>query len=496
MKEQPSQGRTLTERAAAGAAWALTGRGLCQVVGLGLSLLLLRLLEPKDYGLVGMVTAFIYILADVRDLRFSDALIQRKEVFESHLRSVFCLQAGVGLLFSVVLVISAPLIARFYQKPALLLITVALGLKPFLDSLADVSRALLVRRMEFRKIALADIVSLAVSGTLAVLLAFKGYGVWALVSLNLGVSAITSGIVIAAAGWLPIPGVHPGRLRELWRFSTYLYGARLLAQFSRNGDKVLIGWSLGDVALGMYGLGFRLMMIPLEQVAWVIGRVMFAALSEIRDDLERFRNAYLRSVRLLSLITFPITAGLCVTVSELIHAIARPEWSGAIMIIRIFCVIGFIESIGTTAGWIFFSRGRTGRQFAWMFVVLAATIAAVAIGLPYGIEGVAVAYLVRTVLLVIPELAIAFRLVGLRVRTLLNWLAPTAIATGIMALAVLSLGAVLSVYFTLSAWAMLIAKVACGVLVYVACIWAGASELWDEVFELLRGFLQKGKVAA
>ncbi len=192
----------------------------------------------------------------------------------------------------------------------------------------------------------------------------------------------------------------------------------------------------------------------------------------------------------MKLITFPVTIGLCVAAADLVHAFMRTEWAEGIRVIRIYSVIGFFESVGTTVGWIFFSLGRTKREFAWMAVQLGATIAAVLVGLRFGIVGVAAAYLVRTLVLLIPSFVVAFRLIELRVGVLLRWLAPTAAAAGIMGLAVWSLRAVLMVHFALPAWAMLIAEVAWGVAVYAACIWTIGSEVWAEALGLLRGFLR------
>jgi len=494
----PQPAVTLTQRAARGAAWALVGRGLHQGLGVVLSLLFLGLLLPEHYGLIALGMVLVYVAGDVRDLRFADALIQRKELRTEHIRSAFSIQVGTGLLLSGVLAGLSPLLGRFYNAPELVLVAAALALRPFLDSLGDVSYALLVRRMAFGRVALSNVLSLALSGALAVWLAVAGWGVWALVALNIAGSVVRSAVLIACARWLPVPGWSWSAVREMWRFSMFLYGARFLGQLSRNVDKVIVGRILGDAAVGVYSLGFRLMMLPLEKIAWEVGRVMLSTLSKIQDDLERFRGAYLRAVAVLSLITFPVTAGLCVTAGEFVGAVAKPEWqlAGTVTVIRLFCLAGLVESVATTVGWIFFVRGRTDWQFAWNFVPLAATVAAVIIGVRYGVKGVAAAYLVRTTLLAVPAFGVSFRLIGLRLGSLFRALSATALATAVMAAAVLAVRAALIAHAALPAWSLLVIEAGVGVAVYLGLLWLTKPAVWREAIDLLRGFLARKNPSA
>lgn len=482
----PDDPRTLTQRASRGAAWAITGSGLRQVVGVVLSLVLMRLLSPDSYGLIGMVMAIVYIVNDVRDLRFADALIQRKQLSDGQRSSVFWLHVGVGSVLTAALVAGAPALAWFYGKPQLAPLAMALGLKPFLESLSDVSRILLTRRMAFKRIALAALASLVVSGAAATALAAAGYGAWALVCLNLLGSIVNSALLIVWAGWLPSLRLRWDRLRELRRFSLFLYGARVAGQFGRNVDKILVGRYLGAGALGLYGVGFRLMMKPLEQVAWQVNRVMFAALSEIQEDHERFRQAYLRGARMLAAVTFPLSIGLCVTAAEFIAAVGRQKWIGAVTATRILCATGCLESVLATAGWIFFAQSRTRREFRLTIASLIVTAGCIVAGLPYGIEGVAVAYMVRTVILTGPVMVLALRLIRLPFATVLRALAGPACAVAVMAGAVLGVREAMLRWTSFSTWSMLWIEVALGAVVYLACLRVTGPQVWKEAINLAR----------
>ena len=482
----PEGTETLTHRAGRGAAWALMGRGTSTIIGIAFSFVLWRKLGPVDFGLVAMVMAVVYVLGDVRDLRLADALIRRKEVSGLQLNSVFFAHVGAGLLLSALMAGAAWALGLFVEQPVLICVAMVLGLKPFIESLSDVSRVLLVRRLAFNWIAVADVIALVAGGVCGVVMAWGGYGPWALVALNLVNVGVASAIVIFAAGWRPGGGASLGALRELGQFSFYLYGARNLTTFGRHVDKMLVGGFLGAAALGLYDRGFQLMRMPLERIAEVVSRVMYAALSEIKDDVARLRKAYLRAVRMLSLVTFPITLGLCVTARELVLAIGREKWAGAIPIIRILCVAAAVESVTMTVIWIFFATGRTKREFGWTCVTVVFTVAAVLGGVKYGAEGVAWAYLARTVALTVPTFLVAFRLIELRIWEFLHALAQTAAATCVMAGVVLGLRHALVAYAGFSTWGLLLAQVGCGVVVYPVCLWLMRSAALAEGVEMAR----------
>jgi len=487
-KTQPEQ--SMAGRVAGNAAWAMAGRGIKQVLGIGISFMLLRHLLPGDYGLADMALVFVYIAGEVRDLRLADALIQRKELDNGHLSSAFCIHAGAGLLLSVILVSGAPFLSDLYNEPQILPVAVALGIRPFIDSLSDVSRVLLERKMLFKKTAIADLVSLIIAGALTIFLAVKGYGVWALVAMNLGSSIVTSTLLVIWGGWIPTPIIIRARVKELWNFSIYLYGARFLAQIGKNIDKLLVGKYLGVVSVGLYTRGFSIMTMPLERIVWVVGRVMCVALSDLQDDLERFRSAYLRAVRMVSFVVFPITVGLCVTIGEVLAVIARPEWLAATRVIRIFCIVGLLESVMTSVGWIYFSLGRTRRQFAWTFVPVIVTIIAVSIGLRYQIEGVAWAYLIRTAIMICPNLLVGFRLAGLKLAALFRSLLATTLAVTIMAVVVLCVRFWLMTSFSIPTWQTLVAQVFTGIVVYCGLLWGFGAEVWTEAISVISGFVQ------
>jgi len=208
-------------------------------------------------------------------------------------------------------------------------------------------------------------------------------------------------------------------------------------------DYLLIGRFLGATSLGIYTLAYRIMLYPLQTVTTVIGRVMFPVYSRLQDDDARFRSAYLRSVGLIALVTFPMMIGLWAVAGPFVQATFGAKWAPAILLIKILAPVGMAQSIGATVGAIYQAKGRTDIMFRWGIASGIVTFIAFVLGLHWGIVGVATAYAMAAILLTTPNFAIPFRLVGLHLKDLVP------VLSGPLASALLMLAAVLSMRMAL-----------------------------------------------
>ena len=239
----------------------------------------------------------------------------------------------------------------------------------------------------------------------------------------------------AALLLVPLSGLRPlsraarpsrAHLRDLAGFSAPLTAYQWLNFLSRNLDDILIGRFLGAGALGYYQLAYRLMMYPLQKVSDVVGRVTFPALAAMQDDAARMRQAYLRTVRYIALLTFPVMAVVLVAAPELIRVAFGPSWEPVTPLLRVLSLAGMAGSIGTTVGTLFLARGRSGLMLRWEMVASACYAAAIVLGLRFGLQGVAVAYTIMTLVLWPISHHVANRLIGLSTRTLFGALLPQA----------------------------------------------------------------------
>jgi PST family polysaccharide transporter len=398
-----------------GIAWVSVGRGVSQVASFFVTLLLARLLDPSDFGLLGMALALSGFLSLMGELGLGAALVQQKNLDERHRSSAFWLSVGAGILLAVVLAASAPAIADFYREPRLTLVVRVLALDFVLAPLRSVQSALLSRNMAFKALAGVEIVGVIGSSTLAVVLALQGYGVWALVGRSLLSSSLQTLLLWMVSSWRPARSVDRGAIAELWRFSSHLVGFSVLNYWARKADDVLIGRLLGSGPLGLYTRAYGLMLLPINEISGVFGRVMFPVLSSIKDDKPRAKAIYLRAVASISLVTFPLMFVLLVASDPIVLTLYGEKWRPMVPTLQIYCVVGAFQSIATTVGWLYQSQGRTDWMLRWGVVASTLYVLGIAIGVYFGsIESVAIAYSAVNLLLAYPLFDIPGKLVGLR----------------------------------------------------------------------------------
>ena len=433
----------LDSKIRAGVAWSGVTQIGAQIAYLAISVILTRLLSPEDFGLIGMIVVFTGFAMIFLDMGFGAALIQRVDVGQHHKNAVFWVSVAVGALMTLVVAAAAPLIASVYAVPALQPLTVGISLIFFINAFGTVKIALLQKAMDFRALAAAQLTAVVFSGCLAIYLAFSGFGVWSLIAMYVANSLVYVVALWAITPWRPNLSVQWDALKDLTKFSTNLLGSTAFNYWTRNADNLLIGRYLGSATLGVYARSYTILLLPVAQLAGVVSNVMFPALSAIQKDRERVSDMYLKSISVISLVTFPLTLGLLVVAPSFVLALFGEKWAGMIPLLQVFSVLGALQSIGTTVGWIYQSQGRTDIMFRWGLVTGSISIISFIVGLRWGAIGVAVAYTFANFLLWFPSWSIPARLIGLSFVTMLKRLAPTFYGAATMAVAVWALGLLL-----------------------------------------------------
>lgn len=381
----------------------LGAQGANFLVRVGSLTVLARLLSPKDFGFVGMVTAFTGILMLFRDFGLSSAVVQRSTVSEGQLSTLFWINMAVGALLGLVTLAMAPAIAAFYHEPRLFAMTAVLAAAFVFNAAGIQHAAILQRRMHFSKIAMIHVVSLIAAAAIGIGLAMAGCGYWALVAM-----AITDPLVATigfwvAAGWLPgMPRVRVG-ISSMMRFGGTLTLNGIIAYVCYNADKVLIGRFWGVDAIGLYGRAYQLVNIPTENLNWTVGEVAFSALSRLQDDPVRLRSYFLKGFSLVLGLTLPITIACGLFADDIVFVILGPKWKDAATIVRLLAPAIVIFAIIDPLGWLLSAIGMVQRRLKIALVIAPLMITGYALGLPYGPKGVAFAYSAVMVLWVVPN---------------------------------------------------------------------------------------------
>jgi O-antigen/teichoic acid export membrane protein len=420
------QGESLRNQVASGAAWSVISRFGQQIISTGCTVVVARLIPPSAYGIVGMAAMILAFTGMFRELGFTMALIREKSPSEKLLSTVFwanlILSTGLAILVSVL----AGTLSTFYREPQVAPFIRALSISFVINGVSMVPAVLMARKLEFRRAAHFEIGAALIAAAVAIVMAVSGFGAWTLVGFSTVNAAVNALFIWRWTRWLPIFTWSWGELKGITGFSLNLTWFGIVNFAARNGDNVLVGRYLGAAPLGYYQFAYNLMLYPIYSVAGVFGRALFPGFSRLQDDNERFGNAYLRVCALLGLITFPIILGMIATAEPLVRVILGPQWLAVVPLLQILAPTGLIQSISTTVGHIYTVKGRTGVLFVWGILSTVIMLAGVAIGLRFGVTGVAVGYAIANLILAYPAFAIPFRFIGLSVWDLVTVLWPIA----------------------------------------------------------------------
>jgi O-antigen/teichoic acid export membrane protein len=363
---------------------------------------LARLLDPKDFGLLGMVTAFTGVLSLFRDFGLSAAAIQQAEITEEQSSTLFWINILVGAGLTAIAILLAPVVTMLYHEPRLFWITsvVAIG---FLINGAGVQHStILQRQMRFTTLACIDLGSLIISASIAIGAAVAGYGYWALVAMTVSIPlASTLGLWLASA-WIPGAPRRGIGIRSMMRFGGTLTLNGLVLYVASNFEKVLLGRFWGAESLGIYGRAYQLIRIPTDNLNSAVGEVAFSALSRIQDDRSRLRSYFLKGYSLVLGFTVSITIACALFADDIVLILLGPKWKEAAPIFRLLAPTMLIFAITNPLGWLLNSIGLVGRGLKIALVIAPLMVASYLIGLPYGPKGVAFAYSAVMMLWVVP----------------------------------------------------------------------------------------------
>jgi O-antigen/teichoic acid export membrane protein len=371
----------------------------------GAIVVMARLLGPKDFGLVGMVTAFTGVLTWFRDFGLSAAAVQRSEITKDQHSTLFWINVLFGALLVFVTLAAAPAIAAFYHEPRLVWVAAVLGTAFLFNAVGIQHSALLQRQMRFTAIGAISVVSLMVGTAIAIGGAAIGYGYWALVASSVTTPLVASIGFWLATGWVPgMPRRRTGIL-SMMHFGATLTLNGIVAYIAFNADKVMIGRFLGVDAIGIYGRGFQLISIPTDGLNSAVGEVAFSALSRLQNDPARLRSYFLKGASFILGLTLPITIACALFADDLVLVLLGPKWEASIQIVRLLAPTIAVSAVINPVGWLIYSLGLVQRSLKIALVFAPLMILGCLLGLPYGASGVAFAYSTVMVLWMVPHVA-------------------------------------------------------------------------------------------
>jgi PST family polysaccharide transporter len=372
--------------------WTFSGTGVQALVQLIVLMALGRLLTPAEFGLMGAAVVVIAFSQIVSQVGVGPAIVQRRELDITHVRVAFTISGVLGFVLGAGVWLAAPALASFYRIPAVEPVFRGVALLFPIDGLNTVGQSLLIRQLRFRLYVTLDVSSYIVGyACIGVVLAWLGYGVWALVVANLAqVTLRTLSMYVVTRHSVRL-SLNPQASRDLLSYGLGHSLAQLALVLSQQGDNLVVGRWLGPAALGLYGRAYNLMVMPATVFGKIVNRVLFPVMAQVQDERHRLAGAYERAVAIVALVSLPVSAFLWVVAPEFIPVLLGPKWTAVVLPFRLFtCGLFFrmsskVSDACIKAAGAVYSRAVIQGMYAVMVLVGAL------IGQRWGIGGVAIA---------------------------------------------------------------------------------------------------------
>lgn len=318
--------------------WKLMERGATQGISFIISIILARLLLPEDYGLIALVTIFISLSRVFVQSSFNTALIQKKDANEVDFSSVFYLSLFIAVLLYVILFFTAPLISMFYDKPQLIQVFRVLSITLFFGAVNSIQNAVIARKMQFKKLFFSSLGAIIISGTIGIVTAYQGFGVWALVIQQLVNGFMVTAILWFTVKWRPKLIFSFQRVKGLFSYGWKLLVSTLIDNLYMSLRSLIIGKIYTPDMLGYFNRGKQFPQLLVSNINGSIQSVMLPTLAAEQDNRKRVKEMVRRSIVTSSFILFPMMIGLAVVAEPLVKILLTDKWLPCVPFLQIFCI--------------------------------------------------------------------------------------------------------------------------------------------------------------
>lgn len=450
-------------------AWTGAAKWTVQTLSWISTIVVVRLLSPSDYGVVGMAGAFLALLQPLCDFGIGAAIVQGRNLTTDQIARLNGFSLCLGLACSTATAAMALPIAAFFREPALVAAIPVMGLTFLVGAFRVVPTALIVREMGFRRLALIETVEGLVLILTTLGLALAGARYWSLVLGSVIARTVGSALAVHARPYrfsLPLPLAQIG---NTVRFGAWVAASSLAWYAYSNADRVVIGRLLGEAAVGAYAIGVTLAAVPVEKIGQLYQRVAESVISRVQHDPAAVARYLLRISEGVSMISFPVSIGLALVADQFVSVALGARWEAAITPLRFLAAAAALRSLDPLLAQILVTTGHANQNARTMLVSTLIMPVAFLVGAHWGLAGVAAVWLVgHPVVVMSQQLFYALRVAEIRFTQYLRALWPAASSTSIMAAAVLGARALAD--DRLATPVALSINIAVGAVAYVAAL--------------------------
>jgi len=463
-----ARGDEVDHKFSLGVFWNTTAKMSSRVIQFLVTIVLARLLVPADFGMAqitAMVTTLVVMFAE---FGFAHALIQKADVGDEDTNTAMTISVAFAAVLTLAGVALSPWIAELFHAPSVTVPLAVACLGMLIASFGLVPRAMLMKRFDFRSIAMADFTGCIAYGTIGVTLAVMNKGVWSLVNASLAMMACESIVLSARAHIRFRPLIHRESAKALIPFGSSVLGTNFVDFLRSNLDYMIVGRVLGPAALGVYTIAFRIADFPRSRLVTMVSEVAFSAMSSVQEQLELLRRTYVRAVSTAALVAFPLLLGFTAVAGEFIRVVYGPQWTGAVTPLRILLPMSVLLVVAQPGPLALLARGEAGRflQLNTMYAVAVGVFAGA--GVRFGTTGVALGVLAASVLYFLASEALIWSRAQISPMCTLRAIAVPAAASALMVVALLIYRASVPFSEGILGFVWLLGAAAVGAGVYIA----------------------------
>ncbi|HPR13489.1 MAG TPA: lipopolysaccharide biosynthesis protein [Bacteroidales bacterium] len=436
--------------------WSFSDSMATQLVQFIVGLVLARLLSPEEFGLVGMITVFIAVAQSFVDSGFGQALIRKKEAGEVDYSTVFYFNLLSGVIFFLVLYLSAPAISRFYNEPQLKDIARTLGVLVLIYASSITQRTHLIRDVSFRQLMKVNLTAAVISGVVAIIMALNGFGVWSLVWRSITGSAVQSIILWSSGNWIPKPVFSRASFRGLFSFGSKLMVSGLIDTIYRNIYLLIIGKFFSAADLGYYTRADLFSRLASQNLTGTVQRVSYPVLSKVQDEDERLKRGYRKLITSTMFITFFITLGMAAIAEAMIFTLIGEKWLPSVELLQLLCLSAMLFPLQAMNINILNVKGRSGLVLKLELVKKLLAVPVIVVGILSGLRGLLIGMIIHSIVSYFLNSYYSGRLINYPAREQVSDIMPSFLVSAVISIIVFLLTLIISIPY----WLMLVMQLA------------------------------------
>lgn len=481
----------LKQKAAAGMVWTALQRYSTMFISFISGIILARLLTPYDYGCIGMLSIFMVLAESFIDGGFGSALIQKKRPTQEDYSTIFWFNISMSLLLYTVLYFSAPAIARFYNIPLLCNVLRVQGIILFIYALNIIQRNQLRKKLNFKVLSIITITTSITSLLVTIIMAYHGFGVWALVTQNIITAAIPALVFWFYIKWRPIWIFSVNSFKELFGFGFYMFLTHLLNQFGQQVQGLLIGKMYNPATMGYYSKAHSTEKLASTSISSVMMQVTYPLYAEVQDDKKQLTNIIKRITMTISYIIFPMMFILLLCAKPIFLLLYSERWLSSVPYFQTLCLAGLAACLQSVNNNAIAAVGKSKVMFVWTIIKRSVGIGLLVGGLLlFGMKGLLVSVVISTWFSYFVNISQVSKFIGYKWSTQLLNILPVAVASVVSAVVAYGVGELLH----LSIYPDGIVKFTVCLTVYLAWSFIFKPEAYTYFFTIIEPVLIKFKL--